>query len=142
MHIIDLVLNRLTKPPSSSKGAQALGNWGEKVAARALRCQGVKILYRNYRAPQGGEIDLVCRDGKTLLFVEVKTRRIEKNFRPIDAVNLKKQDLIRRGAFSWLRLLGNPDIAFRFDVIEVIASRPPEVRFIENAFSLRDPLRY
>ena len=50
--------------------------------------------------------------------------------------------LIKRGALSWLRLLGNPDIPFRFDVIEVIATQPPQVRWIENAFLLPDPIRY
>lgn len=137
-----MVLNQWTKPPSPSKGNKALGNWGERVASRALRHRGVTTLYRNYRAPQGGEIDLVCRDQETLLFVEVKTRRQEQYFRPIDAINAHKQDLIRRGGLSWLRLLGNPDIAFRFDVIEIIATRPPEVRWIKNAFPLQDPMRY
>lgn len=119
-----------------------LGAWGERVAARELHRHGVKILYRNYRAPHGGEVDLVCRHGDTLLFVEVKTRRIEKNFRPMDAVNHKKQDLIKRGALSWLQLLGNPDIPFRFDVVEIITTKPLEIRWIENAFSLPDPFRY
>ncbi|MDH4469543.1 MAG: YraN family protein [Verrucomicrobiae bacterium] len=140
--IIDAVLNRWIKPPSTSKGPKALGLWGERYAAQTLRRHGVKILYRNYRAPQGGEVDLVCRDRETLLFVEVKTRRVEKNFRPLDAVNHKKQILIKRGALSWLRLLGNPDIPFRFDVIEVIATQPPRARWIENAFLLPDPFRY
>jgi putative endonuclease len=120
----------------------ALGAWGERVAARMLRRRGAKVLYRNYRAPRGGEVDLVCRHGDTLLFIEVKTRRIEKNFRPMDAVNHKKQDLIKRGALSWLQLLGNPDIPFRFDVIEIITTEPLEIRWIENVFSLPDPFRY
>ena len=120
-YIIDAVLNLWTKPPLTSQGPNALGVWGERYAAQTLRRHGVKILYRNYRAPKGGEIDLVCRDQETLVFVEVKTRRIEKNFRPRDAVDHKKQMLIKRGALSWLHLLDNPDIPFRFDVIEVIA---------------------
>lgn len=112
------------------------------MAARALRRRGWKILYRNYRAPHGGEIDLVCRDHETLVFVEVKTRRDEKFSRPLDAVNRKKRDYIKRGALSWLRLLHHPDIPFRFDVVEVIATVPPEVRVVENVFQLPDPFRY
>jgi len=50
------------------------GARGEKLARRFLRSHGYKILYRNFRACGGGEIDIVCRDGDTLVFVEVKTR--------------------------------------------------------------------
>ena len=99
-----------------------------------LQQRGLKILYRNYRAPHGGEIDLVCRDQEGLVFVEVKTRRYEKNFRPLDSVDRKKQALIKKGASSWLRLLGHPEVPFRFDVIEVIATDFPEWRWIESAF--------
>ena len=120
----------------------ALGAWGEKTAAHYLQRHGCKILYRNYRGPHGGEIDLICRDRETLVFVEVKTRRSEKNFRPIDAVNKEKRNLIKRGALSWLRLLGNPDVTFRFDVVEVIAAEPLEVRWIQNVFQLPEPFRY
>ena len=103
---------------------------------------GWKILRRNFRAPGGGEVDLVCRDGDTLVFAEVKTRRSEEMGRPLDAVDQKKQQLIRRGAIHWLRLLNMPDLTFRFDVIEVLATDPIEIRVIESAFKLPDPLRY
>ncbi len=107
-----------------------------------MRKLGWKILRRNFRAPGGGEVDLVCRDRETLVFAEVKTRRGEELGRPLDAVDRKKQQLIRKGAMHWLRLLEMPDITFRFDVIEVIASDPVEIRVIESAFLLPDPLRY
>jgi len=87
-------------------------------------------------------VDLVCRDQETLVFAEVKTRRSEERGRPIDAVDQKKQRLIRRGAMHWLRLLEMPDLTFRFDVIEVLATDPVEIRVIESAFTLPDPLRY
>ncbi|MFI0347983.1 MAG: YraN family protein [Chthoniobacterales bacterium] len=135
-NIIAAVLRLSTKPPSVSKGSIALGTWGERLAARALRGRGWKIIYRNYRGSHGGEIDLVCRDHETLVFVEVKTRRDEKFSRPLDAVNRKKRDLIKRGALSWLRLLDHPNIPFRFDVVEVIAIEPPEIRVIKNVFQL------
>lgn len=101
-----------------------------------MRRRGFKILYRNYRGPYGGEIDLVCRDRETLVFVEVKTRSDEKYARPLDAVNYKKKKQLQRGARAWLRLLRYPNITFRFDVVEVIASEPPEVRVIEHAFDM------
>ena len=119
-----------------------LGVWGERVAAKELKRRGFKILYRNYRGPHGGEIDLIFRDRETLVFVEVKTRSNEEYSRPLDAVNRKKQKLIQRGALAWLRLLGHPDLTFRFDVVEVIASKPPEIRLIENAFQMPESFRY
>ncbi len=119
-----------------------LGAWGECVAAKELKRRGFKILYRNYRGPYGGEIDLVCRDRETLVFVEVKTRSSEEHSRPFDAVDRKKRKLIQRGALAWLRLLGRPDLTFRFDVVEVIASKPPEVRLIEQAFQMPTWFRY
>ena len=72
----------------------------------------------------------------------MKTRRSEEMGRPLDAVDRKKQQLIRRGGLYWLRLLNMPDITFRFDVIEVLATDPIEIRVIESAFTLPDPLRY
>lgn len=139
-----MVLRRSISPPSDSETAShiALGRWGEDQAVRYLRRLGWKILRRNFRAPGGGEVDVVCRDCETLVFAEVKTRRFEELGRPLDAVDRKKQQLIRTGALHWLRLLGVPDITFRFDVIEVLANDPVEIRVIESAFIMPDPLRY
>ena len=137
-----MVLRRSTSPPSGSEGHIVLGRWGEEQAARHLKRLGWKILRRNFRAPRGGELDLVCRDGDTLVFAEVKTRRSEEMGRPLDAVDRKKQQLIRKGAMHWLRLLDMPDLTFRFDVIEILATNPIEIRVIESAFTLPDPLRY
>jgi putative endonuclease len=115
-----------------------LGARGEKLAAQHLRRQGFKILYRNFRGRTGGEIDLVCRDRDTLVFVEVKTRTREDFGRPLDAVNPKKERRISLGALAWLRLLGDPDIFFRFDVVEVLIapSEAPKIELIRNAFQL------
>ena len=97
-----------------------LGRKGEEQAARHLRRLGYKVLYRNFKPDDGGEIDLVCRDKKTLVFVEVKTRRSGGPGRPADAVDRAKEEAIARGAAIWLRMLGNPDIPVRFDVVEVL----------------------
>src|ERR1044071_4766424 len=97
-----------------------LGARGENLACRFLRKNGYKILYRNFKGRTGGEIDVVCRDRDTLVFVEVKTRTREDFGRPLDAVNQQKERRISMGALAWLRLLGNPDIFFRFDVVEVM----------------------
>jgi len=121
-----------------------LGARGEKLAGRYLRRHGYKILHRNFRGRTGGEIDLVCRDHDVLVFVEVKTRTREDFGRPFDAVNRDKQKRIARGALAWLRLLGHPDILFRFDVVEVIIldGAAPRLELLRNAFSLPEPYLY
>lgn len=116
----------------------ALGQLGERLAERHLKINQHKILYRNFRAPHGGELDLVCRDRRhdELVFVEVKTRTSEDYGRPLDAVDRQKRKLILRGAMAWLRMLDMPDITFRFDVVEVLMEEPPQITHIENAFQL------
>src|SRR4051812_12965585 len=121
-----------------------LGVRGEKLAAQYVRRQGFKILYRNFRGRTGGEIDLVCRDRDTLVFIEVKTRTREDFGRPLDAVDRDKRKRISRGGLAWLRLLGDPDILFRFDVVEVIIAEgaEPRLEILENVFSLPEPYIY
>ncbi len=120
----------------------ALGRVGEQLAARHLRRLGYKVLHRNFRGTSGGEIDLVCRHGKILAFVEVKTRTTEDFGRPLDAVDRKKQHRIVRGAMAWLRMLDLPDLTFRFDVVEVVMEKPPRITLTENAFNLPEGYYY
>lgn len=121
-----------------------LGRKGERLAARHLGRNRHKVLYRNFRAPGGGEVDIVARDVQhgELVFIEVKTRSSEERGRPLDAVDRKKRRLILRGAMAWLRMLDMPDITYRFDVIEVVMTDPVEIRHIENAFSIPDNYIY
>ena len=121
-----------------------LGTRGEKLACRFLRRNGYKVLYRNFRGRTGGEIDIVCRDNDTLVFVEVKTRTREDFGRPSDAIDRDKQKRIARGGLAWLRLLDNPDIFFRFDVVEVVIADGSRPRFelLRNAFALPEPYIY
>ena len=114
--------------------SQAIGDHGEKIAAKYLQSIGWKLLYRNFRAPKGGEVDLVFRGGETrelLVFAEVKTRTRRDFGRPIRAVNSEKKALITRGATEWLRLLGKEvdpetnqdlrrEISWRYDVVEIV----------------------
>jgi putative endonuclease len=78
------------------------------------------------------------------VFVEVKTRAHEDFGRPLVAVDRAKQKRISRGALAWLRMLDNPDIPFRFDVVEVILAddAKPRVEVIKNAFPLSKPYLY
>lgn len=119
------------------------GASGEKIARRFLRRNGYKILRRNFRGRSGGEIDIVCRERDTLVFVEVKTRTSQEFGRPFEAIHPDQQRRISLGALAWLRLLDNPDILFRFDVVEVIATgAEPQVELLRNAFALAEPYRY
>lgn len=91
---------------------------------------------KNYRGPHKGEVDIIARKEKLLLFVEVKTRVKGAKIRGLDAVNPEKQALIQRGADAYLKRLRNRDIPWRFDVIEVTVEegRRPIVNHIRNAF--------
>ncbi len=117
-----------------------LGRLGELHAARWLAARGRKVLYRNYRGQHRGEVDLVCRHGRVLTFVEVKTRGGDAFGRPADAVTPDKQRLVRRGAQDWLRRLGHPPIPIRFDIVEVllVPGHLPRLNVIEDAFQLPD----
>jgi putative endonuclease len=132
------VLRRLRRRNSSEAAHIALGKRGEAMAARHLRRNGHKILRKNFSAPHGGEVDIVCRDKRhnELVFVEVKTRSSEKFGRPGEAVDTKKRRLIIRGAMKWLRMLEMPDIVFRFDIVEVVTGPGGGIFHIENAFNL------
>ncbi|PYK30301.1 MAG: YraN family protein [Verrucomicrobia bacterium] len=136
--------NRFSRSKDSSPEHLRRGRRGEKLACKYLRRRGYKILYRNFKDRTGGEIDIVCRDGDTLVFVEVKTRGDEEFGRPIEAVDRQKQFRISKGGLAWLRLLDNPDVIFRFDVVEVLMPRDADPRFelIQNAFELSQPYLY
>jgi len=120
------------------------GARGEKLACRFLRRNGYKILYRNFRGRRGGEIDIVCRDNDTLVFVEVKTRGREDFGRPVEAIGFDQRRRISQGGLAWLRLLDNPDIVFRFDVVEVVIAdnAKPRLELVRNAFHLSKPYIY
>ncbi len=106
------------------------------MARLRLYANGRKILYTNFRGPNGGEVDIIARDGDTLSFIEVKTRRKRSTSRPLEAVNAEKQQLIKRGARAWLKLLDDDDILWRFDVVEVelTEGEKPEITVINGAF--------
>lgn len=131
-------------PETGKPDKDWVGRAGEKLAARWLWLGGMKVLYRNYRAPKGGEVDLVLRDGKVLVFCEVKTRTSEAFGRPVEAVTEPKQRLIARGAMAWMQLLDMPSVNFRFDVVEVMLrdGEVPELNRVEKAFDLPEPLIY
>jgi len=111
-----------------------MGDRGENVAARYLRNRAYKIIVRNFRCDLG-EIDIVARDGKTLVFVEVKTRAYDDPA-PEDQVNTAKQHQITKAAKLYLSRYGFPQPPSRFDVVAIIwpNGRDPQIRHTPHAF--------
>ena len=119
------------------------GRLGERAARRQLQRQGLKFLAANFRSDRG-EIDLIFRDGACLVFVEVKTRSSEDWIRPAAAVGAAKRRHLSQAALDYLRLLNNPQVSIRFDIVEVLLANGMvrEVRHLPNVFSLARPYRY
>src|ERR1044071_6856599 len=93
------------------------GELGERAAKAQLKKLGLKFLTANFRSERG-EIDLIFRDQDCLVFVEVKARSSEDWTRPAAAVNARKRRLLSQCALDYLRLLKNPTVKIRFDIVE------------------------
>lgn len=100
----------------------AVGRYGEDVAARHLVELGYQLLHRNWRC-ELGEIDIVARDGDCLVVCEVKTRRSTSFGHPAEAVTAQKAARLRRLAARWLQETGLRPPQVRIDVVAVL--RPP-----------------
>ncbi len=118
------------------------GRLGERAAKAHLLAGGLKFLTANFRSTRG-EIDLVFRDGDCLVFVEVKARSSETWTRPAAAVNARKKRLLSQSAMDYLRLLKDPRVKIRFDIVEVLLADGAvrEVRHLPNSFTLSPPFR-
>jgi putative endonuclease len=113
----------------------ALGRRGEELAAEYLRALGFGLVAANFKLNVGrgrrgavvqAEIDLVAYEGRTLCFVEVKTRASDWFAAPEANVDLRKQRQITRAARAYRRLLGLADTPHRFDVVTVILPPPDD----------------
>ena len=107
-----------------------IGRSGEEKALTYLKKNRYKILETNYKNALG-EIDIICRKRKTIIFVEVKSRTDDYFGRPSEAVNISKQNKIRGVALSYLKYKKKTDSLVRFDVIEVLENN---INHIENCF--------
>ena len=109
------------------KAKDAIGRYGESVAARHLADAGLTIIERNWRCT-AGELDLIAVDGDVLVFCEVKTRSSDAFGDPAEAVNSRKATRIRGLAIRWLREQRSNEVAtfwpeMRFDVVSVRRQR-------------------
>jgi putative endonuclease len=112
------------------------GERGERIAAGFLRKQGYRVVARNWRNPRDrrDELDLVCRDGEVLVFVEVKTRDSGALVAGYHAVDVRKKNVILRTAKVYLRKVRPLPSTYRFDIVEVtlVPAGGPEVRHYQN----------
>lgn len=130
-----MVFWRRTKMQRLQAASRRLGRLGERIAARVLEERGMECLCRNFRYKRD-EIDLVCRDGTVLCFVEVKTRGKRGWHRPADSVTAAKRRNIIRASRGYLRAIGKPKLMCRFDIVEVQfeQGRLVEVYHLPGAF--------
>jgi len=115
-----------------SANEKKIGDMGEGAVCDYIKKMGFVILERNFRI-RGGEVDIIAKDGDTLVFIEVKTRKNSK-YAPSEAVDLKKQRFIIKTAEAYLYTKDLYEVDVRFDVAEVIYGTKCGIHYMENAF--------
>ena len=116
-----------------------IGRIGEELVANWLKSKGYIIVKQNFRSDYG-EIDIVAENPKTVVFVEVKTRKADSFTAPKDAVDKSKQRKLAITAKSFLKKAFLTDMNYRFDIAEVTYSRGQDgaikyfLNYIKNAF--------
>jgi putative endonuclease len=117
-----------------SQARVSLGKSGEDLACRELERRGYAIIARRYRV-RGGELDVIARDGETMVFVEVKTRVGRMYGEAAEAVTSRKQLRMTRLAEAYLLRHHLADCPCRFDVVSIhVESGGARVEVIQNAF--------
>ena len=119
-----------------SHNSKMLGMFGEDLASDYLEKSGFKILERNYRCPLG-EIDIVAKEHKTLVFVEVKTRKSDRHGSPLEAIGVQKQKQVLRAVKYYLKEKRFNHGPLRIDVVGVMmgySSDDTQIKHIRNAF--------
>ncbi len=116
-----------------------LGQKGEDIAVGFLERAGYKVLDRNFRC-RNGEIDIIALDGKSIVFVEVKTRNKENFGPPKLAVNWRKQKQLIKVALTYLKQKRLMDRPARFDVVGIIirGDKEEEIELVKDAFGVGD----
>ncbi len=126
MGLFSFLFRRTSAPPASS-GARA-----EALAAVFLERQGLTILERNHRC-RGGEVDLICRDGSTVVFVEVRLRSTKAHGGAAGSITPSKRRRLILAARHWLA--GRPEMPCRFDAVLLECLDANAIEWVKNAFS-------
>ncbi len=118
-----------------AQAKDAVGAYGERVAALWLGDAGMRVLDRNWRCASG-ELDIVARDGDTIVFCEVKTRRSQRFGAPSEAVGYDKRRRLRALAAMWFAEHPECRGTARFDVVSVWPqpAGPAAVEHLRGAF--------
>ena len=111
---------------------RANGKEGEEMAVGYLIIKGYSILERNYRNPFG-EIDLIAKDGKTVVFIEVKRRNTDSYGLPVESVDIKKQKRLSKAATAYITEKRITNLPCRFDVVSIYNDR---IELFKDAFDL------
>lgn len=112
-----------------------VGSKGEDLAAEFLKGKGYRIIRRNYKTPIG-ELDIIAKDGETLVFVEVKTRSSNAFGYPFEAVDSSKKHKLKNLALFYLKNQ-KKNCAARFDVISInLSGTKKEIEHIKDAFEV------
>ncbi len=131
----------MTPPPlpPGEDSRHELGLDGEALAESYLSRRGLRPVARRFATPVG-ELDLVMREGATLVFVEVKTRRDRRWGEPQDAVSPEKQRRLTRAARWFVHHRGQHDVPLRFDVVGVVIApgAAPAIEHFRDAFPPAD----
>ena len=120
------------KSGGKKDGRQELGTAGERMAGRFLRRQGYHILARNYRTPYG-EIDLIAREGRETVFIEVRTRQGTNFGSPVESLTRNKILHWEKAASCYLQKKNGFDQPFRFDFVGVdLSGKTPKLSLVKR----------
>jgi putative endonuclease len=121
----------------TGKSARNIGAREEAAALSFLEREGLKLITRNYRCPPG-EIDLIMRDGESLVFIEVRYRKHDRFGSASETITSAKQGRIISAANHYLqsKQKGMGDVPCRLDVVAVSAGERKKIEWIKNAFWL------
>jgi len=113
-----------------------LGKLGEELAFKKVKSLGYKCITRNYRCALG-EIDLIAKDGDTLVFIETKTRKGKSLGYAKEAINDRKKRQLSKVALLYMKANNCCDIKSRFDVVAInLIGEKEQIEVVRNAFDL------
>jgi putative endonuclease len=122
----------------TERSKRDIGAYGEDIAVKYLKKHKYKIVERNYLC-RYGEVDIIAKDGKTVAFVEVKSRKAGGSVNPLYSVNKRKQMQICKAAQDYIIKNKIKNTMFRFDVLTVIyEGDKSDVQLIKNAFDYKE----
>lgn len=139
LHHKDAMFFKSRKSRNSDNSPLSTGRFGEDLALQYLKETGCVLVERNFRL-RSGEIDIIVKDGDTLVFVEVKARTNKRYGSPFDAIDHRKQRQISQTALAFISKQRYEGWAVRFDVIAVyLDEQVPRVELLKNAFEYCGP---